>query len=168
MTAALIRYGVILGAAALGYVISRFFIGNPNGTSILRNPTSMALLFGVLGYVGVTAYMGGFSSIAWGAEVVPIETEQQLQDLIAKADGKPVLVDFYATWCMPCKMTAPEVQKVAREGHVVAVVDVDKASALAAAYDVQSIPTLLVFKGDQIHKAMGYHSAADLKALIDS
>ena len=58
---------------------------------------------------------------------------------------KPVLVDFWATWCGPCRRQAPIVEELAEAGYVVG--KVDKEPALAQQYKIMSIPTLLVFKG---------------------
>jgi thioredoxin 1 len=65
----------------------------------------------------------------------------------------PVLVDFWADWCMPCKMVAPVVEELANEyeGKLkVGKIDVDAQSELAARFNVMSIPTLIVFKGGEV------------------
>lgn len=65
----------------------------------------------------------------------------------------PVLVDFWATWCGPCKMIAPHIQKIAEafEGKLkVCKVDVDEVGDVAQAFNVSSIPTLLFFKGGEV------------------
>ncbi|MBR2134290.1 MAG: thioredoxin [Eubacterium sp.] len=74
-------------------------------------------------------------------------TEANFEAEILSSD-KPCLVDFYATWCGPCKMMSPIVDQIADENPDIKVgkLDVDEADELAEKYDVSSIPTLLVFK----------------------
>ncbi len=71
----------------------------------------------------------------------------------ALTGGGVVLVDFFATWCMPCKMVAPVMEKIAEKyaGRVtVGKVDIDEEPDLAAAYRVQSVPSILLFKNGQL------------------
>jgi len=66
----------------------------------------------------------------------------------------PVLVDFWAEWCMPCKMIAPSIEQVAEKYKgqaIVGKVDVDAQGDLAQRYNIISIPTLIVFKGGKVH-----------------
>ena len=68
----------------------------------------------------------------------------------------PVLVDFWATWCGPCRMLAPTIAKIAEEQAGVVKVcklDVDEVPEIAARFGISSIPTLMVFKGGQVVKA---------------
>lgn len=67
-------------------------------------------------------------------------------------NSKPVLVDFYADWCGPCKMLAPIVEQIAAESADCDVfkLNVDEAPEIAAKYGVMSIPTLIVFKGGEV------------------
>ena len=79
-------------------------------------------------------------------------TEQNFQKEVLQS-AQPVLVDFWAEWCHPCKMIAPVIEEIANESagkFKVAKVNVDEAQQLAAQYSVMSIPTLFVFKGGQI------------------
>jgi thioredoxin 1 len=67
--------------------------------------------------------------------------------------GKPAIVDFWATWCMPCRMVAPHVEELATEyaGKInVGKVDIDKEGDLAEKFGVMSIPSLLFFKGGRV------------------
>ena len=81
----------------------------------------------------------------------------EFNDVVANNDL--VFVDFFATWCGPCKMLAPVLEEVAQELPTVtfAKVDVDQENALAMQYGVQSIPTLIVFKnGQPVNRQMGF------------
>ena len=77
-----------------------------------------------------------------------IISENNFEEEVLKSD-KPVLVDFWATWCGPCRMLAPVIAQVAeeREGQIkVGKVDVDEEPELAVRYGISSIPTLMVFE----------------------
>ncbi len=88
----------------------------------------------------------------------------------AIAGDKPVLVDFFATWCAPCRMIAPSVEKLAAEfegSAVVGKVDVDAQPELAQRFGVMSIPTLIVLKGGKVvEQAVGARGQADIAAMI--
>ena len=74
-------------------------------------------------------------------------------EVVRKSLEVPVLVDFWATWCAPCKTLGPLLDKLAAEYHgafVVAQVDVDKEQELAAAFQIRSVPTMVVFKDGQV------------------
>ena len=80
-----------------------------------------------------------------------------------------VLVDFFATWCGPCKMLSPLLEEVAQEnpGLTILKIDVDEVGQLAARYGVQAIPTLILFKnGQQVATKLGYQNKNQLLAFI--
>jgi thioredoxin 1 len=99
-----------------------------------------------------------------------ILTEENFEQEVLKSD-KPVVVDFWATWCGPCKMLAPVVESVAQkyEGKAkVCKLDVDQAMNIAAKYKISSVPTLIFFKnGESIAQAVGVQSEDALCAKID-
>lgn len=77
----------------------------------------------------------------------------------ALATNKTVLVDFYATWCGPCKMLAPVLEEISQEltdDYIIGKVDVDEYFDLARSYGIMSVPTLLVFKkGEESLRSIG-------------
>ena len=81
-----------------------------------------------------------------------------------------VLVDFFATWCGPCKMLSPVLEEVSEENKdlLVLKIDVDEVGELAARYGIQAIPTLMLFKNGQlISTRMGYQNKNQLVAFIN-
>ena len=95
-------------------------------------------------------------------------TKDNFEEVVLKADKK-VLLDFWATWCGPCKMIAPYVQQVAEENDHILVgkVNVDEQMELAMQFGITSIPTLVVMeKGQKVAQALGYRPKEDILKLL--
>ena len=100
--------------------------------------------------------------------VLKLTTENFEQEVL-KSD-KPVLVDFYADWCGPCKMMAPVIDEIAEEKADVKVgkLNIDEQMEIARQYRVMSIPTFIVFKnGEVVGRDMGAKPKSDILALFD-
>ena len=84
-----------------------------------------------------------------------IVTEASFAEDVLTSD-KPVLVDFWAEWCGPCKMVAPILEEIAyqNEGLTIVKLNVDENPAIAASYGITSIPTMNVFQGGQVVKSI--------------
>ena len=93
-------------------------------------------------------------------------TSQNFEEVLKSE--KPILLDFWATWCGPCMRQGPIVEALAEEGYNVGKIDVDQEMGLAQQFRVMNITTLLIYKGGQeIHRLVGLTSNEDLKKLLD-
>ena len=93
-------------------------------------------------------------------------TAQNFEQEVLQSD-KPVLVDFYADWCGPCKMMSPVIEEIAEEADDIKVgkLNIDNEMEIAQKYGVMSIPTLIVFKnGEEVKRDLG---AKPKKAVLD-
>ena len=103
------------------------------------------------------------------SEFVKNISEFDFQEVVLK-NKKPVLVDFYAVWCSPCRMQAPILDELASElnGKItVCKVNVDEAERLAITYGINSIPALLIFKdGKVVEKSVGLTSKPELASML--
>ena len=99
-----------------------------------------------------------------------IISEQNFEEEVLRSQI-PVLVDFWATWCGPCRMLAPTVARIAeeQEGKVkVCKIDVDECPTLAARFGISSIPTLMVFADGKVkNAAVGVRSMPQIEAMFE-
>ena len=97
--------------------------------------------------------------------------EANYEELVAKSD-KPVMLDFWATWCGPCRTIAPIVDEVAVEYEgkaVIGKVDVDSNSEITAKFGIRNIPTLIFIKnGEMVDKLVGAVQKSAITAKLDS
>jgi len=87
------------------------------------------------------------------------------------SDSRPVIVDFHAVWCSPCKMQSPILKEVAAEFGakiIVIKIDVDQNNEIAGRYNIQSVPTLIIFKnGKLVWRQSGVVSKSQLKSVLE-
>ena len=97
-------------------------------------------------------------------------TKENFDEVVLKSE-LPVLVDFWATWCGPCKMLTPIIEELATELEgkaVVGKINVDEQGELAMKFGVMSIPTLMVLKnGELVKKSVGFMPKAQVLSLLD-
>jgi thioredoxin 1 len=100
-----------------------------------------------------------------------IFTEKNFEQEVLKASGV-VLVDLFATWCAPCKMLSPVIDKISNqyEGKIkVGKIDIDENMGLAQKYGVQSIPTLLFFKDGKVeHSLLGVQTQESIENILNN
>ena len=87
-----------------------------------------------------------------------------------KQSEKPVLLDFYADWCGPCRMVSPIIEEIARENeqYLIAKINVDQSPELAMQFGIVSIPTLIVMKGGEVvQQVAGARPKAQILSMLD-
>ncbi len=131
-----------------------------------KTKTIIYLIFFVIAIVGISVFLNYKSkmpketitdtSLAETKRIIEISENDFEKEVLQSS--KKVLVDFYATWCMPCRTIKPRVSEIANEHEEIKVVeiDVDKAPILSNKYGIVSIPTLVVFEnGKEVNRVIG-------------
>lgn len=99
-----------------------------------------------------------------------IENKNEFEEKVLNAEGR-VLVDFFATWCGPCRMQSPILEAIVDENKEIKIakVDIDKNRDLAMEYNIMSVPTLMLFEnGNSIKEVLGLHSKEDLLTIYNA
>ena len=160
--------GAVVIGAATGYVLSRWR-GRTAGASSRHDLVVNVAFGGLIGFALVMVVPRMASTIrppVWHEGVTQIVSDAQLNDVIQRANGRPVLVYFYAPWCVPCRAMAPNVDKLVEAGRTVLTVNVDETARLAELYNVRSVPTIYIFRDGEIgYSGLGYHSLHTLLKL---
>lgn len=129
-----------------------------------------AFLFSSIALLTMTSGCGEPKTEPDSPSKLIVVDDTNFEELVLNSD-KPVLVDFWATWCGPCKIIAPTVEEIAKDYDgraVVAKLDVDKAKETAIKYDVSSIPTLIVFKGgEEVSRIVGVQEKSVFMEKLD-
>lgn len=150
----LLLFGTLIGGL-LGYGLHKLF-KSPTGESPLANPWVSSFFGAFLGLLVVssTAVGGPNSAKEENSKDVKVFTTTNWDKDVLKSD-KPVLVDFWAPWCGPCRMEGPLVEQVGQEVGATAVVgklNIDENPEIASRYHIDSIPDLIVFKKGQVQQ----------------
>jgi thioredoxin 1 len=133
-------------------------------------PTSLrrmlpALTLTTIGCIGVLLYAGDPANESTSRSATAVTTEAGLRAVLSKS-SVPVIIDFHATWCGPCRQLAPELDAVAKahpQGVTVVTVDIDEAPELAQEFRVQNIPYLVLIRnGKIVNEHVGYASRTEL------
>ncbi len=99
-----------------------------------------------------------------------ISTKEEFEEIISQE--KVVIADFFATWCGPCRMISPIIEQLSEEFSEkvrVIKIDIDKENELANMYNIQSVPTVIIFKDGEIHSSeVGLRSINDYRNIINS
>jgi len=181
-----LAFGLLLGGG-LGAVLGYFGRCTTGACPLTANPWRGAFLGAAIG--GLFAASVGSSrprepmassipaaaespSTSGQAQGAPLHigSAEAFERIVQKAD-QPVLVDFYADWCGPCRMLAPTIEKLAQEYQgraIIAKVNVDSLPAIAGRYGIQGIPAVLVFdKGKEVQRLVGLRPQSDYAKAID-
>ena len=164
-----IALGIVLGAIIGGF-IGRARSCESGACPLTANPTRGAFFGGLLGMMITLSIFSGHVKegnppnqisrpVAPGnPAITEISTMDIFKQKVLQSPGK-IVVDFYASWCEPCKEYGPLLEKIADEkqqGVAFARVDVDAAEEIARKYDIEAMPTTLIFEnGKEINRLMG-------------
>lgn len=156
----------VVGGGIVGFLFSRLFYAD-RSYSLGSNRPLMTIGGAVAGVVLTTVAFRGVAP-ALGESVT---TTKGFQERVLQSD-MPVVVDFHATWCGPCKQLAPVLARLEKDyaGRIRFVrVDIDEAQELAAAHGIRGVPTLLFYaNGRQVGQIVGSRPEAALRPYLDS
>ncbi len=159
----------MLAGVALGYYAGVGFLKwteKQDGTLI---PIATAVAGGMAGYwIALSiAPPPPTGDIVWVEPIQQVYDHAELEAVLAENAAAPTLVSFYADWCAPCHIEAPDLNEMAISGKHIVVVNVERSPSLAARYDVTGLPTAIVFRnGKEARRAHGLHSKRALEKML--
>ena len=162
----------VLIGGGLGALLGYFGKCSSGACPLTANPWRGSIYGALLG--GLFYYVsGGSSPASMNKSTTNVKRIGENQfDAEVVQSASPVVVDFYATWCGPCKILSPRLDELARSSSQrikFVKINVDEAPALAQRFDIQGIPTLLFFKnGKVVDRIVGLLEVEDLKARLES
>lgn len=162
---------LILTVICLGFLAGAMLGGaHPSATATQSERITRRVTNGLGGVAAAGLLALVFPSVSSGPppeishEVVEIGSAAAWSEYMSAHAGEPVIVDFYADWCPPCRMTLPRINEAAAEGIRVVVVDVDLAPDLASRYQITAIPTVMLMKDESVLKRIvGVYTLNDLR-----
>lgn len=159
-------YLAVFAGVALGYAAGVLFAPAKTARAALVNRAGLALLGGLLAWFSASVATPS-GPVSWGPDVRQIQGRAAFDALKEESKTSPILVEFYADWCPPCRAQAPDLTRLAQEGHNIAVVNGETNLALMQHLGVNAYPTTIILKhGDVAHRSLGYKDIDELRALL--
>lgn len=161
----------MLGGVAAGYYAGVAILkwkSNQEGNVL---PIVTAVVGGMVGYWLALSMAPPLpeGDIVWAEPVRQVYSQEELDEVLAEETNQSTLVDFYADYCPPCHVEAPDLNELAIAGERIVVINVERTPSLADRHEITALPTALIFKGKkEIHRVRGLHSKREFQKLLSA